>query len=72
MERGKGESMWGKGKWGKGKRGKVERGRAREGWPAKIPSFIIRIQTYVTFFQERYLKTKLYSRVQVGRGIDAS
>ena len=55
MERGKGKWVEGKqdkGKWGKGKQGKEEGERAREGWPAKIPSFII-IQTFTIFFQER-------------------
>ena len=52
VEQGKGKwdlGKWGKGKWGKCKRGKVEGGRAREGWPAKIPSFIIIIIFYHFF-----------------------
>ena len=47
------EGKQGKVKWGKGKRGKVEGGGAREGWPAKIPPFIIIIQTFMIFSQER-------------------
>ena len=44
----RGKGKWSKGKWSKGKQGKVEEGRSKR--PAKIPSFIIFIQTFTIFF----------------------
>ena len=64
VEQGKGkrgEGKRGKGKWGESKQGKVEGGRAREGWPAKFPSFIIILQTFTIFFQERYPPILVFS-----------